>query len=120
MKKIINFALALLIFWCASHWFGDYVQIDGIEGLILTTLIWWISGYAIMAICILCLVPALAGNFGKVVAMAAIVTIIIFSSVIRLYLMQRFYSGFAINGGWTYILLALTLSIFSLGEKKKD
>ncbi len=121
MRKILNIFITLAIFYFASKFFGEYVVIEGTKELIITTLLWVVSGWVIVAICILGLVPALAGDFGKVIALAICVTVILLSTPIRLYLLNRFYDGFAIHGGFlVYLLLTVALSVLTIGDAKKD
>lgn len=120
MRRILNVLIQFAIFWIAATYFGEYVVIAGTKEIVITTLLWVISGYAIIAVCLLCILPAVAGNFGKIIAMAAVVTIAILSSPIHLYFMNRWYDGFTIKGGfWVYLVLSVVLSIFTIGEAKK-
>lgn len=120
MRRILNVLIQFAIFWIATTYFGEYVVIAGTKEIVITTLLWVISGYAIIAVCLLCILPAVAGNFGKIIAMAAVVTIAILSSPIRLYFMNCWYDGFTIKGGfWVYLVLSVVLSIFTIGEAKK-
>lgn len=122
MKKILNIFLAFVVFYLATNYFGEYVTITSMKEILITTLLWVVSGYMIIGIIILCLLPAIVGDLGKVVAFALISTIMILSSPIRLYLIHRFYDGFSIHGGFiVYIILSVVLSILSLGDTvKKD
>lgn len=122
MKRILNILIQFAIFFIASTYFGEYISIGGTKELIITTLLWVVSGYLIIGFCLLCIVPALIGNLGKIVAFAAIFTICILSSPIRLYLMNCYYDGFTIHGGFiVYLILSVVLSILSIGDaKQKD
>lgn len=74
----------------------------------------------IIGICLICLIPAVIGDLGKVLAYALFFTVIILSSPIRLYLIHRFYDGFYIHGGFiVYLLLSVVLSILNIGDAKQ-
>lgn len=121
MRRILNIFIQFAIFFVAARYFGEYIVIAGTKETIITTLLWVVSGYAIMGICLLCLVPALAGSVGRIIAAAAMVTVLFLSSPIRLYFLNRWYNGFTINGGFlVYLILSIVLSIFSIGDAKKD
>lgn len=77
MRRILNVLIQFAIFWIAATYFGEYVVIAGTKEIVITTLLWVISGYAIIAVCLLCILPAVAGNFGKIIAMAAVLSVVL-------------------------------------------
>lgn len=120
MKKVINVFLAMLVFFVAAKFFPQYIVIPGIEELIITTLLYSVSGWIIVGAILTFLIPAIFGDVGKLLSALLIVTVIIMSTPFELYFIQKFYSGFQIHGGWTYFFMTIALAVFSVKDKDKN
>lgn len=120
MKKVINFLLALLVFYIGGKYFPQNIVIPGTQELIITTLLYCVSGWILVGVCLLLLIPAFFGDAGRGLSVLLIITLVIMSVPFELYIIQRLYTGFRIYGGWAYFLLSVALSIIRLTTETEN
>ena len=111
MRRIMNFLLTMFVLWFSSENFTS-VYINSTKTLILATVLMFaisiIFGYIVMLSVLL--TPILIG------CLPLIISIIIapFMTIIELLLLDKYLVGFHIQGFWTYVLISVVLSIFSV------
>lgn len=118
MKSIINFLLRVLVLWVGMTYFNNYVQIDSNQTLIIAALL--MSAIQIIYALII-LVSALTSTI-LIGCLPLIISVILlpFLSLIELWILNRYLPGFSIHGTLTYILLAISFAIFSIGSSSKE
>jgi len=125
LKKIANFLLTIFVLWGSSRLLPDTVKFDNFQTIILASLIIYSVGWIIATF----LYSVLTGSnklmenddtasisIGCLTFMTSLLLIVI-SIPIRLYVASLILPGFIIHGFWTYVLVAIGLCIFSLGNK---
>jgi len=101
----------MFVLWFSSENFSG-IYINSTKTLILATVLMFaisiIFGYIVMLSALL--TPILIG------CLPLIISIIIapFMTIIELLLLDKYLVGFHIQGFWTYVLISVVLSIFSV------
>ena len=112
MRVILNLLLTFTVFWIGTTYFNENIYIEDTKTLIVATLIMF--GISILftwlfALSIL-LIPVGIGCITSII-------LFIFAFVltpIKLLLLDRYLPGFEINGFWTFVILTIILSIFTI------
>lgn len=117
MRNLIDLLVTLAVFWVGSEYFSEYVAISDLQTLIIASLFMFVIGYLF--------------NFLLIVSFAAIplgvgcvtTPLLLLASVvltpIKLWLLDTYLTGFEINGFWTYVILTIVLSLFSVGKQSQ-
>lgn len=127
MRTIINLFLHGLVLWVAWQLFPDIVQFDGMGTLVLVTVLLWVISLVIGLIVVLLfglsVLAGVDGNFGgcitAAVGIALCFGLMLFADVIGLDFLSHQIQGFMIVGFWPKVLLAILLSVFSIGSTAK-
>ena len=121
MKNLFNLLLTGLVFWVGNEYFNEYISIVNTKTLIISALLMFGISYLFRYL-------MLASVLTIPIGIGCLTTIILFFvaivlTPIKLWLLDKYLSGFYINGFWTYVVLSGILSIFSFSvktENKKD
>lgn len=118
MRNIFNFIMTMIILWVGNAYFSEYIQISDNKTILLATIFIFVIGY-IYALAIgfsVLLIPVVIGCL-------TIIPLILMGFVlipIKLYLLDKYLLGFNISGFWTYVVLTVMFSIFSISAKSKS
>lgn len=115
LKLAWNFFVMGATLYVAARFFPESVSIDSTKTLIIATLLLWVVT-ALVAIAII-LVMAVAASGGNVILMVVSLVALFFSRIFALMILSAKLAGFTITGGWTYLILALVMGIFTVGNK---
>lgn len=115
MKLFINFLLTFIIFGVGNEYFNEYINIDSMQTLIIASLLMFALNYLFSLLMMISLASILVG-------IGCFTTIILYFiswvlTPVKLWLLNTYLSGFEIHGFWTYVILTVTLSIFSYTQK---
>jgi len=115
MRNILNLLLTGVVFWVGNEYFNEYISILDTKTLIIATLLMFGIGYLFSWLMLISMTSIVVG-------IGCITTPILFLAIfiltpIKLLLLDKYLVGFNINGFWTYILLTIALSIFSISVK---
>ena len=121
MRKLFNlFNLLLtgLVFWVGNEYFNEYISIINTKTLIISALLMFGISYLFRYL-------MLASVLTIPIGIGCLTTIILFFvaivlTPIKLWLLDKYLSGFYINGFWTYVVLSGILSIFSFSVKTEN
>ncbi|MBP1995511.1 phage holin family protein [Paenibacillus eucommiae] len=120
MRNILNFLVMVLVFWIGNQYYSQYIAISDTKTLILASVLMFLISFLyslLMAASILSIVVGIGCLTTPVLILASLVL-----TPIKLWLLDRYLSGFEIHGFWTYVILTVLLSIFTVKVKwkKKD
>jgi len=118
MRNILNLVLTGLVFWMGNEYFNEYIFIVDTKTLIIATLLMVGIGYlfGLLMTASMLLVPLGIGCLTT----AVLFLVAIVLTPIKLYLLDKYLQGFDINGFWTYVILTVSLSIFSISVKSNN
>ena len=112
MKTIINYLIRCAIFWIAITYFPAYVQMkDPVHIFVLCLLMYGIGWLYLLL---------MTGSIFAVPLMGCLMIMLApFLTLIELIIFNKFYPGFHINNGWTYVVLALALTFLQISSKEE-
>jgi len=118
MKNLFNLLLTGLVFWVGNEYFNEYISIVNTKTLIISALLMFGISYLFRYL-------MLASVLTIPIGIGCLTTIILFFvaivlTPIKLWLLDKYLSGFYINGFWTYVVLSGILSIFSFSVKTEN
>jgi len=118
LRNLLNLFVTFLVFWFGNQYFNPYISISDTKTLILATVLMFVISliYSILLT---------ISFFSIVVGIGCLTTpLLIAASLvltpIKLWLLDRYLTGFEIHGFWTYVILTVVLSIFTVKVKKSD
>ena len=118
MRKILKFIVTYAMLWVGMTYFPSNIQITGIETLILVSVIPivfdMLYGWVLMISALT--TPMVVGCFPLIMCVILAPAL----NLIELLLMDRFIDGFDIIGVWTYIILFVVMSTFTIKIKTSD
>ncbi|RXZ78604.1 hypothetical protein EBB07_26195 [Paenibacillaceae bacterium] len=117
MKNILNFAVTLLVFWAGNEYFPQHVSILDTKTLLIASALMFIISYlyGLAMVFSLLLIPVGIGCLTTPALMLASIIL----TPIKLWLLDLYLPGFEIHGFWTYVVLTIVLSIFTVKVKKQ-
>lgn len=118
MIRIINFGLTFGTLYFANQFFPESVFIKDINTVLLATVIMFAVSYLSGWLVILsgCLIPVGLGCLTIIPSLF----LAFLSTPIALWLIDKNVNGFDINGFIPFILLWITIGVFSLSFKKAE
>jgi len=118
MRNILNLILTFSVFWIGNEYFKEYLSISDTKTIIIATLLMVAMGYlfSLLMVASVLTIP---------IGIGCLTTIILFFVAIvltpvKLWLLDSYLLGFYINGFWTYVVLTVILSIFTIKAKSNN
>lgn len=126
MRRILSLIVVTITFYIGMVYFPQYIFIDSIETLIISSVAFVILGVIIGKLLKAILNWAkslLADNDEDLkgcgcVLVFMFVPIAIITTPIRLWILEYLLNDFKINGFWTYVLLSLIFVVFQLNKSE--
>ena len=120
IKSVINFILIFGVLYLGNYLFPDYIVSDGTKTLLIATLLSYFIMLVVnlILICLTSLSIKLDTVLGMMISIVYGVIFCLFAPIICMMICSNMLDGFQINGGFTYILLAVTLNIFQITDKE--
>ena len=117
MRRILNLALTILIFWVGSTYFHNYITIDSTTTLIVASLLMFAISYLVSFVVIaICVAIAVESTLATIVLLLMFPFLIILTPI-KLYLLSTYLEGFKIYGGfWTYLVLTIIFGMFTISD----
>ena len=118
MRNILNLLLTFGVLWLGNSFFNDSVQISDTKTMVIASLIMFgISmAYGILLLFSASLIPIGVGCFTTVILFVVGIGL----TPIKLLLLNKYLEGFTISGFWTYVLITVCLSIFTINFKSNE
>lgn len=115
LRNLINLVVTFAVFWVGSQYFSEYLSISDTKTLIIATVFMFVIGYIFRLSFLLSVLTIPLG-------IGCLTTIILFFAAIvltpiKLWLLDKYLTGFAIHGFWTYVVITVVLGIFSIKAK---
>ncbi|MFC5450113.1 phage holin family protein [Paenibacillus aestuarii] len=115
MRNILNFIVTIIVFWIGSHYFSPYLSISDTQTLVLASIFMFVISLIysfVLAMSVLSIVIGIGCLTTPFLILASLVL-----TPIKLWLLDKFLPGFEIHGFWTYVVLTIALSIFTVKTK---
>ncbi len=111
------FLVTLLVFWAGNEYFSQYVSVADTKTLLIASVLMFIISflYGLALVFSVILIPLGIGCLTLPALMLAALVL----TPLKLWLLNQYLPGFEIHGFWTYVILTIVLSIFTV-EVKKD
>lgn len=122
MKNFLYFIADFAIIFIGSLVFPDYIVLNNWKDAVIATLIWW----GIVAICNLISlafigIASIKTNISTIViALVLTISLGLASSFIGLLVATHIVEGFAINGFWTWIIVVVLSTLFSIDPNQSS
>ncbi len=118
MRKISKLVIIYAMFWIGMTYFPNNVQIDGMQTLLTVSIIPFVLnvlyGWILMISALT--TPLFVGCLPLILCVFLAPVL----NLIELLLMDRFINGFNIVGLWTYIILFVVMSTFTIKSKTSN
>jgi uncharacterized membrane protein YvlD (DUF360 family) len=118
MRNILNLIITFAIFYVGDKYFTDYIHFSDMKTMILSTALMFVIGWIFGRLLLLSflLIPVGIGCLTSVllILMAFVLT------PIKLALIDTYVPGAEINGFWTYVIITVALSVFTIKSKSSD
>ncbi|WP_171687637.1 phage holin family protein [Paenibacillus planticolens] len=117
MRNILNLLVTFLVFWCGSQYFNPYISISDTKTLIFATVLMFVISFIyglLLTISMLSIVIGIGCLTTPLLVAASLVL-----TPIKLWLLDKYLPGFEIHGFWTYVILTILLSIFTVKVTSK-
>ncbi|MNV39095.1 Membrane protein of unknown function [compost metagenome] len=111
-RNIINLLVTIGIFWAGMTYYPEHVHIQDNKTLILAALMMFVIGYLFSWLMLISF-GLIAVGIGCLTTIAMVI-VGLFLTPVKLWLLSNYLPGFEINGIWTYVILTVILSIFSI------
>ena len=119
MKRIINFIVTLVILAAGAYLFPESIYIKDTGALVLTTVFIFLADIVISLIGLG--IAFLSLHFDNpVITLCYLILLVIGAFPLSLYCISSLYSGFALNGIWSYIILTFVLFFIFHIDVNKD
>ncbi|MBE1442277.1 phage holin family protein [Paenibacillus sp. OAS669] len=119
MRNLLNFLVTLLVFWIGNEYFHQYVAIKDTKTLIIASVLMFVISLLFSLAMVLSVLLITVGIGCLTTPALMLVSLIL--TPIKLWLLDKYLYGFEIHGFWTYVILTLVLSLFTVKVKhKKD
>ncbi|MEK8127145.1 phage holin family protein [Paenibacillus filicis] len=117
MKNVLNFIVTVLVFWIGKEYFSEYVSITDTKTLLIASVLMFVISflYGLAMVFSLLLIPVGIGCLTTPALMLASLIL----TPIKLWLLNQYLGGFAIHGFWTYVVITIVLSMFTVKVKSK-
>ncbi|WP_411830229.1 phage holin family protein [Paenibacillus alba] len=115
MRNLLNLLVTLIVFWIGSEYFSQYISIADTKTLILASILMFVISFLyslMLAASMLSIVVGIGCLTTPLLILASIIL-----TPIKLWLLDRYLSGFEVHGFWTYVVLSVVLSIFTTKVK---
>ncbi|TXK83460.1 phage holin family protein [Paenibacillus sp. N3.4] len=112
MKNILNFLVTVLVFWIGNEYFSSYISISDTKTLILASILMFLISFIyslIMAASVLSILVGIGCLTTPLLILASLIL-----TPIKLWLLNTYLPGFHIHGLWTYVIMSVVLSIFTV------
>lgn len=118
MRNIFNFLVTLCVLWAGRKFFGEYIQINDTQTLMIATIFMFVIGWIFNVLLGLSalLIPV---GIGCITIIPLILAAFVLTPI-KLMLLSRYLDGFMINGFWAYLALTAILSIFTIGSSSSS
>ncbi|MEF3308658.1 phage holin family protein [Paenibacillus sp. GYB004] len=118
MRNILNLLVTLIVFWVGNQYFNEYLSIADTKTLVIASVLMFVISFLFslaMALSVMLIVVGVGCLTTPALILASIVL-----TPIKLWLLDKYLGGFEIHGFWTYVLLTIVLSIFTVKVKSKQ
>lgn len=112
MKNFINLLVTIAVFWVGNEYFHEHLSIADTRTLIFAAVLMFVISYLYSFALIVSglLIPLGIGCFTTIALILASIVL----TPIKLWLLDRYLPGFEIQGFWTYVILTIVLSVFTV------
>ncbi|MFE5321614.1 hypothetical protein ACFQ88_23190 [Paenibacillus sp. NPDC056579] len=118
MRNLLNLLVTLLVFWIGNQYFNQYISISDTKTLILATVLMFVISLIYGLLLTISFVSIVVG-IGCLTTPLLIAASLVLTPI-KLLLLDKYLSGFDIHGFWTYVILTIVLSIFTVKVKSKS
>ncbi|KRF09919.1 phage holin family protein [Paenibacillus sp. Soil787] len=117
MRNILNLLVTFLVFWCGSYYFNPYISISDTKTLILATVLMFVISFIYGFLLTVSMISMVVGIGCLTTPLLVVASLVL--TPIKLWLLDKYLTGFEIHGFWTYVILSIILSIFTVKVKSK-
>jgi uncharacterized membrane protein YvlD (DUF360 family) len=120
LKNLLNLLVTLLVFWLGNQYFNSYISIADTKTLIIAAVLMFVISLIygfLLGVSMISIVIGIGCLTTPLLIAASLVL-----TPIKLWLLDKFLPGFEIHGFWTYVILTILLSIFTVkaSDKKQE
>ncbi|WP_168928895.1 phage holin family protein [Paenibacillus dokdonensis] len=115
MRNLLNLLVTFLVFWCGSQNFNQYISISDTQTLILATVLMFVISFIYVFLLTVSMISIVIGIGCLTTPLLVAASLVL--TPIKLWLLDKYLTGFEIHGFWTYVILAIILSIFTVKVK---
>ncbi|WP_158606565.1 phage holin family protein [Paenibacillus ginsengarvi] len=117
MRNILNFIVTLVVFWVGSQYFNQYIAIADTKTLIIASILMFVISF-LFSLAVVFSVMLITVGIGCLTTPALILASVVLTPI-KLWLLDKYLNGFEVHGFWTYVILTIVLSIFTVKVKSK-
>ncbi len=117
MRNILNFLVTFLVFWIGNEYFYPYLSITDTKTLLIASLLMFIISL-LFSLAMVMSVMMITVGIGCLTTPALMLASIVLTPI-KLWLLDKYLYGFEIHGWWTYVILTLVLSLFTVKVKER-
>lgn len=117
MRNILNFLVTFLVFWIGNEYFNPYLSITDTKTLLIASLLMFLISL-LFSLAMVMSVMLITVGIGCLTTPALMLASIVLTPI-KLWLLDKYLNGFEIHGLWTYVILTLVLSLFTVKVKER-
>ncbi|MCS7460855.1 phage holin family protein [Paenibacillus doosanensis] len=120
MKNLLNLLMTVAVFWIGNEYFHPYLSIQDGRTLIIASVLMFVISF-LFSLAMVLSVMLITVGIGCLTTPALMLASVILTPI-KLWLLDKYLDGFAVHGFWTYVILTIVLSIFTVKVKsdRKD
>ncbi|WP_379117670.1 phage holin family protein [Paenibacillus hodogayensis] len=115
LRNLLHLLVTLLVFWLGNEYFHEYIAISDTKTLILATILMFVISFLYGLLLTVSFVSIVVGIGCLTTPLLILASLVL--TPIKLWLLDRYLPGFEIHGFWTYVILSVVLSIFTVKVK---
>ncbi|SEB92131.1 phage holin family protein [Paenibacillus sp. GP183] len=117
MRNILNILVTFFVFWFGSQYFNQYISISDTKTLILATVLMFVISFIYGFLLTVSMISIVIGIGCLTTPLLVVASLVL--TPIKLWLLNKYLTGFEIHGFWTFVILTIVLSIFTVKVKSK-
>ncbi|CAG7614159.1 hypothetical protein PAECIP111802_00049 [Paenibacillus allorhizosphaerae] len=112
MRNILNLLITFFVFWVGNQYFHEYISITDTKTIILATVLMFVISFLYSFLLTVSFISIVVG-VGCLTTPLLIAGSVVLTPM-KLWLLDKYLTGFEIHGFWTYVILTVILSIVTV------
>jgi len=119
MRNVLNLLVTFAVFWLGNAYFHQHVSIADTRTLVLATVLMFVISFLYSFLLTLSFLSIIVGIGCLTTPLLMAASVVL--TPIKLWLLDRLLPGFELHGFWTYVILTVVLSLFTVkASDRKD